>query len=310
MSLRWLAGRLLAVIPVVLVVYAFTFFVIKATPGSPFATRASRELPPAVEARLEQTYGLADPWYEQFVRYPVRAVQGDLGPSYARAGDDVRDIVFAGLGTTLTLVLGALVLGGGTGIVLGVVAALRRGGVLDGAVGALSSIGLAVPVFATTSILLVVFGVHYRLVPVRGFDGLLSTSAIVPLAALALDPMAVFARFTRESVIEVLHSDHVRALRATGLSARRILVRHVLKNALVPVVTAGGLEVAVLAGSVAAVEQVAGIKGAGSLLVSALVTRDYPVIMAVTLLLTVVVALANLAVDVAYHWLDPRMRPA
>lgn len=291
---------------VLLVVYAITFVCIRLTPGNPFASRAPRALSPEQQARLEQQFGLDDPWPVQFVRYLVRALTGDFGVSYAHQGEAVLDVILARLWPTMSLVGAALLLGVLIGVPLGVAAALRSGSWLDHLLSGVSTLGVAIPVFVATPVFVIVLSVYAGWLPAQGWDGLLSTTAIIPIVVLSLEPVAVTARFTRASMIEVLRSDHHRTARARGLAHRTVVFRFALKNGLVPVTTITGLQVAGLLGSVVLVESAYNVPGLGKEFLAAITARDYPVVMASTLFFATLIVVANLLVDIAYSRLDPR----
>ena len=295
---------------VLLVVYAITFVCIRLTPGNPFAARAPRALSPDQQARLERQFGLDDPWPVQFVRYLFKALSGDFGVSYAHQGEDVVDVIFARAWPTMSLVGAALLVGLVVGVPLGVAAALRNDSWFDHLLSGVSTLGVAIPVFVATPVLVILLSVYAGWLPAQGWDGLISTTAIIPIVVLALEPIAVTARFTRASMIEVLRSDHHRTARARGLTRRTVVFRFALRNGLVPVTTITGLQVAGLLGSVVLVESAYNVPGLGKEFLAAITARDYPVVMAATLIFAAVIVVANLLVDVAYARLDPRIRSA
>ncbi|MFN6121928.1 MAG: ABC transporter permease [Actinomycetes bacterium] len=295
---------------VLLVVYAITFVCVRLTPGNPFAARAPRALSPDQQARLERQFGLDDPWPVQFVRYLFRALSGDFGVSYAHQGEDVVDVIVARAWPTMSLVGAALLVGLVVGVPLGVAAALRNDSWFDHLLSGVSTLGVAIPVFVATPVLVIVLSVYAGWLPAQGWDGLISTTAIIPIVVLALEPIAVTARFTRASMIEVLRSDHHRTARARGLARRTVVFRFALRNGLVPVTTITGLQVAGLLGSVVLVESAYNVPGLGKEFLAAITARDYPVVMAATLIFAAVIVVANLLVDVAYASLDPRIRSA
>lgn len=296
-------GRALSVL---FAVYAITFVFIRLTPGNPFANRAPRALSEQAQQQIEAQFSLDDPWYVQFVRYPLHALTGDLGVSYSHQGQAVTDVIADRAGPTASLLLAAIVIGLLVGIPVGVFTALRQNSWLDHTVSTLTTAGVAVPVFVVTPVFVVLFAVYADLLPSQGWDGLLTMTAIIPVVALSLEPIAIIARFTRSSMIEVLQSDHIRTARARGLRHSTVVYRQALKNASIPIVTVTGLEVAALTGSVLFVEQAYNVPGLGSEFLAVITARDYPVILALTLLFSIVIVVANLAVDVSYGHLDPR----
>lgn len=291
---------------VLLVVYAITFFCIRLTPGNPFASRAPRALSPEQQALLEAQFGLDDPWPVQFVRYLGQALRGNFGVSYAHQGQSVASVIADRLAPTVLLIGAALLVGLIVGIPLGIVAALRHNSWFDHVVSGVVTLGVGVPVFVATPVLVVLLAVYAGWLPAQGWNGIFSAAAIIPVLVLSLEPIAVISRFTRTSMIEVLGSDHLRTARARGLSRRSVTFKFGLKNALVPVTTITGLQVAGLIGSVVLVEQAYNVPGLGKEFLAAITARDYPVLMAATLLFALAIVVANLTVDLLYARLDPR----
>ena len=303
---RLIVRRVLRLIPVLLVVYSITFGLFKLTPGSPFQL-GTRPLPPDTIKAVEKQYGLDKPWYEQYVSYLGKAIHGDFGPSYTKRGQSVRDVIGPAIPITLELSIAAFLIGPTIGIALGLLGAVRRNTWLDYVSSGVATLGVSIPGYVAVSALIVIFGVTLRWLPVQGWHGLFSVSAIIPVLALALEPLAVFARFTRSSALEVLGSDFIRTSRARGLRERTVVLRHVMKNALIPVLTVGGLEFAGLIGGSFFVETIANIPGLGRATVVALIGRDFPVIMATVLIAALAIVLVNLVVDLVYLVVDPRV---
>ena len=303
---RLIVRRVLRLIPVLLVVYSITFGLFKLTPGSPFQL-GTRPLPPDTIKAVEKQYGLDKPWYEQYVSYLGKAIHGDFGPSYTKRGQSVRDVIGPAIPITLELSVAAFLIGPTIGIALGLLGAVRRNTWLDYVSSGVATLGVSIPGYVAVSALIVIFGVTLRWLPVQGWHGLFSVSAIIPVLALALEPLAVFARFTRSSALEVLGSDFIRTSRARGLRERTVVLRHVMKNALIPVLTVGGLEFAGLIGGSFFVETIANIPGLGRATVVALIGRDFPVIMATVLIAALAIVVVNLVVDLIYLVVDPRV---
>ncbi|MEP6659862.1 MAG: ABC transporter permease [Acidimicrobiales bacterium] len=303
---RLIVRRILRLIPVLLVVYSITFGLFKLTPGSPFQL-GTRPLPPDTIKAVEKQYGLDKPWYEQYVSYLGKAVHGDFGPSYTKRGQSVRDVIGPAIPITLQLSIAAFLIGPTIGIALGLLGAVRRNTWLDYLSSGVATLGVSIPGYVAVSALIVIFGVTLRWLPVQGWHGIFSVSAIIPVLALALEPLAVFARFTRSSALEVLGSDFIRTSRARGLRERTVILRHVMKNALIPVLTVGGLEFAGLIGGSFFVETIANVPGLGRATVVALIGRDFPVIMATVLIAALAIVVVNLLVDLIYLVVDPRV---
>ena len=303
---RLIVRRVLRLIPVLLVVYSITFGLFKLTPGSPFQL-GTRPLPADTIKAVEKQYGLDKPWYDQYFSYLGNALHGDFGPSYTKRGQTVRDVIGPAIPITVELSVAAFVIGPTIGIALGLLGAIRRNTWIDYLSSGVATLGVSIPGYVAVSGLIVIFGVTLRWLPVQGWHGLFSISAIIPVLALALEPLAVFARFTRSSALEVLGSDFVRTSRARGLRERTVVLRHVMKNALIPVLTVGGLEFAGLIGGSFFVETIANIPGLGRATVVALIGRDFPVIMATVLIAALAIVIVNLVVDLIYLVVDPRV---
>jgi ABC-type dipeptide/oligopeptide/nickel transport system permease component len=309
--------RLLEFVPVVVFVYTITFALFQATPGSPFQTEGRQLLSDRTLERVEEHYGLNDPWHEQYLRYAGNALQGDFGPSYHQQGRDVSDVINDALPVTLQLAFAAMVVALALGIPLGVIAAVKQNTKLDYLATSTSMLGICVPSYVTASLLVAVLAIGISVgdvtiggqwLPSGGWDGLFSEKIIIPVIALAAYPTAELARFTRAAVLDVISQDYVRTARAKGLGESHVIMIHTFRNALIPVVTVLAFEFSfLLAGSVF-VESVTNVPGMGRVTVTALTQRDQPVIMATVLLFAMVVLVVNFLVDVAYLVLDPRIR--
>ena|SRR5919206_1384046 len=308
--LKLLLRRIAIAIPTLLVVYTLVFAMAHATPGSPWSASSDRPVPEEVQRNLDREFHLDDPITVQYVSYLGNAVRGDFGISYQNRTQSVGQIISAFLPVSLQLGIAALVLAVLVGLPLGALAALRSGGWIDGAVSVFTTLGVALPTYVITSVLIVLLGSLLGLVPTVGWDGIFSSSALVPVVALSMAPMAGVTRYFRSSMLDTLHSDYVRTARAKGIPARWIVVRHMARNALIPVITVLGVYASlVLVGSFF-VETIAGVPGLGHEFVLSITQRDYPVIMGTTLLFATVVLVMNTLVDVLYMVVDPRIRLA
>jgi len=296
--------RLLWLVPVLLFVAAITFALMHSVPGGPWDR--DKPLPPAAVEQLNRKYGLDQPLWEQFGRYVLGLLEGDLGVSYRQSDRPVTEVIGGGIKVSATLGGLAMLLAAVVGVPLGIVAALRRNRALDYLSVSLATLGASTPNFVLGIILIVVFASTFHLLPTIGWGSW--KQAIMPVLALSALPAAFLARITRASTLEVLNQDYVRTARAKGLSVRAVALRHVARNALIPVLTlAGPLAAALVTGSFIIESQFA-IPGVGRAFVTAIFGRDYGVIMGVTLFYALVVATANLAVDLAYAAADPRIR--
>jgi oligopeptide transport system permease protein len=273
-------------------------------PGGPWDR--DKPLPPAAVEQLNRKYGLDQPLWEQFGRYLLGLLHGDLGVSYRQSDRPVTEVIGDGIKVSATLGGLAMLLSAVVGLPLGIVAALRRNRALDYLSVSLATLGASTPNFVLGIILIVIFASTFHLLPTIGWGSW--KQAIMPVLALSALPTAFLARITRASTLEVLNQDYVRTAWAKGLSVRAVVLRHVARNALIPVLTlAGPLAAALVTGSFIIESQFA-IPGVGRAFVTAIFGRDYGVIMGVTLFYGLVVATANLAVDLAYAAADPRIR--
>lgn len=305
---RYIVRRVLLLIPTVIGVAIITFLLMKATPGGPFdGADLGKRVSPQVIATLNAKYGFDKPLPEQFVRYIGHALRGDLGLSVQiRQDTPVTAILKQGLGKTVTLGLLALVVALAVGIPLGIIAALRQNKLADYLSLFLATAGASVPSFVLAILLVIVFSVRLHWIPTQGWGTPKQT--ILPVLTLAFTPMALITRITRSSMLDVINQDYIQTARSKGLREEYVVGRHMLRNALIPVATiAGPLAANLITGSFI-VETIFGIPGIGRLFIQAVQSRDYPVIMATTLLYALTIAIANLLVDVLYSVIDPRVR--
>lgn len=302
----YIIRRVLWLIPVIFVVSLITFLLMHAAPGTPFQPTSDRPLPPSVIARLEHQFGLDKPIWEQYLSWIGNIVQGDLGPSYRIRGRDIQDIIADNVWATVQLGTQAFGLAVILGIPLGVIAALRQNKWPDYAATFVSVIGIATPSFVLAVLLVLIFSVGLHWFPTSGWKG--PEYWVLPTVALGGYGVAQVARYTRASMLEVTRKDYVRTAQSKGLRERSIVRVHMLRNAFIPVVTILGPLLAGLVTGSFVVESVFAIPGIGRFFVDAIFQRDYGLIMAVTLIYAVAIAVMNLVVDVAYAWIDPRIR--
>ncbi len=303
--LTYLLRRLLWLVPVLLVISVVTFFLMHSIPGNPF-DQEDKPLPPEVVARLEAHYHLDEPVWRQYLRYMGGALRGDLGPSYLYKDRSVNEIIARHF--PVSFVLGALALGVAVviGVPLGIVSALRQNTTADYVAMFVAVSGVSVPALTLGPLLIWGLALQLGLLPVARWGSW--QQAVMPAFTLGIGQAAILARLTRASMLQVIREDYVRTARAKGVRERRVIVHHALRNALIPVVTVlGPLFAALVTGSMV-VEQIFAIPGLGDFYVGAVGDRDYPVIMGTTLLYAAVLVIANLAVDLAYSWIDPRIR--
>ena len=309
----YIVRRILAVIPVVTVVAIFVFLLLRLSGGDPAAIIAGDSATTQQVAEIRVKLGLERPIVEQFAIWIGRVLRGDFGESFFFK-KQVAELIRERLEPTAALAVCTLILAVVVAVPLGVLAAATRGTWIDRAVMGFCVLGFSVPVFVIGYALIYLFAIELSWLPVQGYQrigegfwGFLQR-LILPSVTLAVIYVALIARITRTSVLEVMGTDHVRTARAKGLGEGAVLLRHVLRNAAVPIVTVIGLGVALLIGGVVVTESVYGIPGLGRLTVDAVLARDYPTIQAVVLLISVVYILINLLVDLTYTFLDPRIR--
>ena len=305
--------RLLATIPVMLIGAVFVFLMLRLTPSDPAAIIAGDNANTEQVAEIRRRLGLDQPILTQFAIWMGRTLQGDFGESFFFK-KQVAELIFDRLEPTLSLAFFTLVLAVVIAIPLGVVAAYRHGGWLDRIVMGFSVLGFSVPVFVIGYVLIYIFAIELNWLPVQGYQRLAQgvggwlQRLILPSITLSVIYIALIARITRTSVLEVMNEEYIRTARAKGQTELKVLIRHALANAAVPIVTVIGLGVALLIGGVVVTESVYTIPGLGRLTVDAVLARDYPTIQAVILLFSLAYVLINLAVDLAYTFLDPRIR--
>jgi peptide/nickel transport system permease protein len=311
--LAYVAKRLLATIPVMAVVAVFVFALLRLTPGDPAAVIAGNAATAEDVANIRLRLGLDEPIVTQFLVWLGNMLRGDFGESFffkrtvaSLVGDRVEPTLMLSL---TTIVLSVLV-----AVPLGVIAAYRQGTWTDRIVMGFSVLGFSVPVFVIGYVLIYVFAIELDWLPVQGYQPLREgvwgclQRLILPSLTLSVIYVALIARITRTSVLEVLGEDYIRTARAKGLSDRAVLMRHALRNASVPIVTVIGIGIALLIGGVVVTESVFSIPGLGRLTVDAVLARDYPTVQAVILMFSFAYVLVNLLVDVSYTALDPRIR--
>ncbi|MGH8198584.1 MAG: ABC transporter permease [Steroidobacteraceae bacterium] len=305
-TIAFVVRRLLGAIPTLALIVALSFLLTRLAPGGPFDEEQS--LPPEIRANLEAAYGLDQPVHVQFGRYAAGLVHGDFGPSFKFRDFTVSELIASGLPVSLTLGAAALALALVLGIPAGVWAALSRGRAADRLVMTFAVAGISVPVFVIAPLLALLFGVWLRWLPVAGWMPGRPSDLVLPVVTLALPVIAHLARLTRGSLLEILRAPWIRAARARGLSERAVIVRHALPASLLPVVSyLGPAAAAVLAGSLV-VETLFGLPGMGRHLVQGALNRDYTLVMGMVIVYAALMIVLNLVADLAYAWLDPRIR--
>lgn len=292
-------------IPTLLVIILASFFLMRLAPGGPFD--GERPLDPATQAALQQAYGLDRPLWEQAWLYVSRLMQGDFGPSLVYRDFTVSELIAQGLPISLTLGGLAILLALMFGVTAGLFAAVRAGQVADKTIMMLATVATALPTFVTGPALALFFGLWLGLLPVSG-TGEGGAWLIMPVVALALPVSGAIAKLTRAGLASVLKQDHIRTARSRGLSETKILFKHGLRPALVPVASYLGPAAAGLLTGAVVVETVFGLPGLGRYFVQGALNRDYPLVLGVVTLYAALIILFNLFADLIYGWLDPRMR--
>ena len=311
--LGFIFRRLLATIPVLGMVALFVFFMLRMTPGDPAAVLAGDNGTPQQIEEIREQLGLNEPIPTQLFIWAGKLLQGDLGESFYFK-KKVTQLILLRVEPTLALATVTLIMTILVAVPLGVIAAYRHGSWIDRIVMGFSVLGFSVPVFVMGYLLIYIFSIELKLFPVQGYrsisDGFwpFLHRLLLPGATLSVIYIALIARITRASMLEVLDEDYIRTARSTGVKERVVLLAHALRNAAVPIVTVIGIGIAMLIGGVVVTESVYNIPGLGRLTVDAVLGRDYPTIQAVILLFSFVYVIINLAVDLIYCLLDPRIR--
>ncbi len=300
--------RLIWLVPTLLAMALVTFLVMHATPGSPLdpVAEGANPLPPEAQKNLAEAYGLDKPLWQQFGIFLGKAVTGDFGVSFVYKTRTVAEIIKETFPISLFLGAMALALAVAGGITLGVLAAIYQNRSWDYICVSMATLGVSVPNFVLAVFLIVLFSFVIPLFPTGGWDS--PSQWVLPTVALAAAPLGIIARFTRSSMLEVIRSEYVKTARAKGLSEGPIVIKHVLKNALIPVVTLLGPMFAAVGTGSFFVESIFRVPGMGRFFVQSMTGRDYPMIMAIVLIYGAFLALMNLVVDILYGGLDPRIR--
>lgn len=303
---RYIIGRLLGLAFVLFVVSLIAFLLMHAVPGGPFAPDEKGRLPEATRQAQLEKYGLDQPIYVQYVKYMWNAVQGDFGVPFQSPTETVTGLIARAWPTTIKIGIPTILLAYGLGTIMGFVAAIRQNSVVDYAVSFMATLGLVVPSFVVALWLILFFSVYLGWLEPGGWGK--PQHYIMPVIAYSLTPMALVARYTRSSILEVLRSDHVRTARAKGLSEKKVMLWHVGRNAMIPFVTILLPEIPnILTGSIF-IEAAFRIPGLGRFFVTSTQSRDYPMILAMVLLIAVLWGVTYIVTDILYTVLDPRIR--
>jgi len=305
---HFIGRRLLVAIPTLLLVVTLAFFMMRAAPGSPFDT--DRRLSPEIERNVLAKYGMNKPLGAQYLDYLGGVARGDLGPSLKYKDKSVLEILNENYLVSLKLGASAIVLAALIGVSLGVLAALRQNRAVDYGVMTVAVLGVCIPTFVTAPLLVLVFASKLGWLPGAGWNDGALLNMVMPVTVLALPQIAIISRLTRAGMVEVLHSNYVRTARAKGLPESRIVVRHALRAAILPLVSYLGPACAGLITGSLVVEKIFNLPGLGKFFVVSALQRDYTVVMGMVIFYAALILVLNLVADLLYAVLDPRVRLA
>ncbi|MED3801947.1 ABC transporter permease [Lysinibacillus xylanilyticus] len=302
--IKYILKRLMYILLALFVIVTATFFLLRLAPGNPFASE--RNFPPQIEEKLNETYGLNNPWYIQYKDYLIDAATFDFGESMKYKARSTNDMIAEGFPVSLTLGIEAMLLAIGFGVLIGVVAALYHNRYPDYLATTFAVLGISVPSFILAGLMQYFLAYKLQLFPISGWKGF--SYSILPALAIAFSHMGFIAKLTRSSMLEQNNSDYVKMARAKGLGKWTVVFRHTLRNALLPVVTyLGPLTAGVVTGSFI-VEQIFAVPGLGKHFVQSITNRDYTVVMGTTVFYAIILLFAVFIVDILYSVIDPRIK--
>ena len=304
--LRFIIRRLLVTIPTILVVITITWGLIKLAPGNFYS--GEKPLPASIEAAIREKYGLDKPWYQQYGKTMAGILKGDFGTSLRFEGQSVNGIIARSLPVSAAVGILAYILALIVGITVGSIAALKQNSKWDYGSMALAMLGISLPNFVLGPILVLIFSLGLYWLPPSRWGGFPSRNLILPVLTLSAIYMAYIARLTRAGMLEVLRSDYIRTARAKGLSEKDVVIRHALRGGLMPVISYTGPALAFLLTGTVVVERIFALPGLGNYFIQASLGRDEPLIIGIVAFVAMVLLLMNLLVDIAYAFLDPRVR--
>ena len=303
--LKFTIRRIIHLIPTILGMMFILFTILYFTPGDPAIVALGEEATPENIEQFHKEHGLDQPFFVQFFRYVGNALQGDLGYSYA-AKSEVSKEVFPRVPTTMKLAFSAVLFSTIFGIPLGIVCAIRQYSLIDTLATLFTLFGISTPTFWTGMLFIILFSVHLGWLPSMGFDTL--SEMVLPVLTLSGTSMAIIARMTRSSMLEVIKADYIRTARSKGQKESVIIFKHALPNALIPIMTIIGIQFGGLLGGSIVTEAIFSISGIGRLMIEAIKVRDYPIIQGGVLFVSIAFSLVNLVVDLLYALVDPRIR--
>jgi oligopeptide transport system permease protein len=303
---RFIVRRLIVTVPMVLIVITLTWGLIRLAPGNFYST--DKKLPPAIEKNIRAKYGLDKPWYVQYGKLMWGILRLDFGNSLKYENETVNDILRRTLPVSVTIGILAYLLALVVGIFFGTLAALKPNSKLDYASMALAMLGISLPNFVLGPLLVLAFSLSLYWLPPARWNGFPSWNLVLPVLTLSAIYMAYIARLTRAGMLEVLRSDYIRTARAKGLSEKDVVIRHALRGGLLPVVSFTGPALAILISGTVVVERIFAMPGLGNYFINANLNRDEPLIIGIVAFISIAVLIFNLAVDIAYAFIDPRIR--
>ncbi len=302
--LSFIIRRLLIIIPMALLVVTLTWGLIRIAPGNFYS--GEKKLPAAVEANIRKKYGLDQPWYTQYGMMMSNIVRGDFGDSLKYQGQSVNEIIKRHLPYSATIGILAYLLALAIGLTAGTIAALKQNSAFDYGSMSLAMLGLSLPNFVLGPLLVLIFAFGLYWFPPARWGGV--SSIVLPVITLSAIYAAYIARLTRAGMLEVMRSDYIRTARAKGLDEKTVLLRHALRGGIIPVVSFTGPALAALLAGTVVVEKVFALPGLGDIFIKSVLNRDEPLILGIVAFLSILIMLFNLAVDIAYGFLDPRIR--
>jgi oligopeptide transport system permease protein len=303
---RFILKRFLSFIPTMIAVIVLGFIIIRVAPGGPFSSE--KQVPPGVLANLMAKYHMDEPLYKQFLRFFGGVLRGDFGPSFRNKDYSVNELIGMALPVSIILGIAALLIAVVFGITAGIISALKQNKIADYTVMSIAVTGISIPGFVVGPILMLVFAIWLKWVPTAGWIDRQGIKALIlPAITLSLGQFAYIARIMRASMVETLRSDYIRTARAKGLSMRVIIFRHVLKGAMLPVVSFMGPALANIVAGAVAVERIFAVPGMGRQMINASINRDYTLIMGVIITFSLALIIMNFLVDIVYGFLDPRI---
>ena len=304
--LKLIFRRLLEAIPTMFILITVSFFMMRLAPGSPFS--GERSFSPAVMANIEAKYHLNDPMWLQYVNYLKQILMGDFGPSFKYKDYTVNELLSQALPVSIELGLYAFILAVVLGLIFGIVAALKQNSWIDYIVMAFANIGVVIPSFVKAPLLVLIFAITLKWLPGGGWNDGAAQNLILPVTALALAYTASIARIMRGSMIEVMNSQYIRTARSKGLPMQRIVLKHALRPAMLPVISyLGPAFVGIITGSIV-IETIFGLPGIGQLFVNGALNRDYGMVLSLTILVGVLTIAFNAIVDILYAVIDPQIK--